>query len=291
MKIAITGGAGFIGSNLYDSLNKKHDVLIIDNLLSGNKSNLPDNANFLVKDINHLIPKDLENIEVVFHCAALARVQQSIQNPILYNYNNIDGTLNVLECCRQAKVRKLIYSSSSSVYGDAEIFPTPETEKIKPLSPYALQKLIGEYYCKLYSEIYGIHTVCLRYFNVYGEKMPTIGAYRTVMGIFQDLKKQNKPLTITNDGEQRRDFTYVKDVVSANILAMENEQVCNGEVFNIGNGKNYSVNEIAEAFGGPKEFIGKVLEPRETLADNAKAKKVFGWNTTQDVIDWIKNAI
>jgi UDP-glucose 4-epimerase len=292
MNVAITGGAGFIGSNIYGELVKHHNVLVIDNFCTGFKANLPSNANILHKDINDLTPADLDSYEVVFHCAALARVQPSIQQPLLYHKNNVDGTINLLECCRLAGVSKVIYSSSSSVYGDTNNLPTPETESTKPLSPYALQKLIGEEYCRLYSQLYGLETVCLRYFNVYGENMPLKGAYRTIIGIFQNLKKQDKPLTITNDGTQRRDFTYVKDVVKANILAMTNPNVGNGEIFNIGNGNNYSVNEIAAAFGGSVEFIGNVVEPKITLADNSKAKKFLGWKTTQDVLEWIiRNAI
>lgn len=288
MKIAITGGAGFIGSNIYEQLHTKYETIIIDNLSTGNINNLPKDTKILIKDINELSPDDLCDVKILFHCAALARVQMSIEQPLRYNQTNINGTLKVLETARQAGVKRVIYSASSSAYGDVDIFPTPETAPTNPMSPYALQKLVGEMYCKQYSLCYSLETVCLRYFNVYGEKMPITGAYRTVIGIFQDLKKQGKPLTITNDGEQRRDFTYIKDVVAANILAMNNEYIGNGEVFNIGNGKNYSVNEIAEAFGGDKQFVGKVLEPRQTLADNTKAKEILGWETTQDVIEWIK---
>lgn len=290
MNIAITGGCGFIGSHIYESLIEHgYKVKVIDNLSTGSIENLPKGATIHVKDINRVTPKDFENVDIVFHCAALARVQMSIEQPIRYNEVNIDGTLKVLEASRQVGVKKLIYSASSSAYGDTDQFPTPEDAKTNPMSPYALQKFVGELYCKQYSMCYDLNTVCLRYFNVYGERMPISGAYRTVIGIFQDLKRQGKPLTITNDGEQRRDFTYVKDVVKANILAMDNDRVGNGDVFNIGNGKNYSVNEIAAAFGGPVEFIGEVLEPRQTLADNTKAKEKLGWNTTQDVIEWIKN--
>jgi len=290
MNIVVTGGAGFIGSNLCDVLSRDHVVTVIDDLSTGNIDNLPKNILFIKKDINHILPKDFDNIEVVFHCAALARVQASIKNPLRYNEANIDGTLKLLEAARHAGVKKFIYSGSSSAYGDVGIYPTPETAPTNPMSPYALQKLVGEMYCKQYSLCYNLPTVCLRYFNVYGERMPSSGAYNTVIGIFNNLKKLSKPLTITNDGEQRRDFTYVKDVVSANILAMENDEVGDGDVFNIGSGINYSVNEIAGAFDGDKEFVGEVLEPRTTLADNTKAAQVLGWKTTQDVIEWIKHA-
>jgi UDP-glucose 4-epimerase len=289
MKICITGGAGFIGSNIYKELiSRGHEVFVIDNLSTGNHENLPAGSIIHVKDINRIEPEDLPGVDIVFHCAALARVQMSIEHPIKYNKANVDGTLRVLEASRKAGVKRLIYSASSSAYGDTTEFPTTENAPTNPMSPYALQKYIGELYCKQYSTLYNLETVCLRYFNVYGENMATRGAYRTAIGIFKDLHKQGKPLTITNDGEQRRDFTYVKDVVSANILAMESHKVGKAEIFNIGNGDNYSVNEIANAFGGEKEFIGNVIEPRITLADNTKAKEVLGWKTTQDAVEWIK---
>ena len=288
-KVCITGGAGFIGSNIYRELiSKGHEPFVIDDLSTGNLDNLPDAALVHVKDINEITSQDLPGVDIVFHCAALARVQMSIEEPIRYNKANVDGTLNVLEASRRAGVKRLIYSASSSAYGDTTQFPTTEKAPTNPMSPYALQKYIGELYCKQYSTLYNLETVCLRYFNVYGENMATKGAYRTAIGIFKDLHKRKKPLTITNDGDQRRDFTYVKDVVSANMLAMESDKVGNAEVFNIGNGDNYSVNEIADAFGGEKEFIGDVIEPRITLANNSKAKKVLGWKPTQDAVEWIK---
>lgn len=291
IKILITGGAGFIGSHLYRSLQNDYSITVVDNLSTGNIKNLPDNAKILIKDINDLIPKDLEKIDIAFHCAALARVQPSILDPIRYHKSNVSGTLNLLDCCVKAKVKRFIFSSSSSVYGDVDILPTPETAVKSPKSPYALQKLIGEFYCKIYSDLYDLDTVCLRYFNVYGENMPTTGSYRTCIGIFIDQKKNNLPLTITGDGEQKRDFTHVDDVVSANILAMNYSKKFNGECFNIGRGKNYSVNEIAEAFNHRYVYQKAVLEPRESLANNSKAEKILNWKPTKDVIESIKNAI
>ena len=173
-------------------------------------------------------------------------------------------------------------------YGDATIFPTPETHPINPLSPYGLQKLVGEQYCKMFSEVYGLDTCSLRYFNVYGERMNLEGAYCLVMGIFAKQMLNNEPLNITNDGEQRRDFTYVGDVVEANILAATHSNKLNGEVFNIGNGENYSINEVADEFGGEKKYGEKRLEPFKTLADNTKAKKILGWNPKGDLLSWIK---
>lgn len=287
--VVVTGGAGFIGSNLCKELTRKHKVSIIDNLSSGSLDNIPKGVDCCVKDINDITPKDFYGIDFVFHCAALARVQMSIKEPIRYNESNINGTLKVLEAARQAKIKKLIYSASSSAYGETLHLPTPENSEINPMSPYALQKFVGEMYCKQYSLCYNLNTVCLRYFNVYGENMPLTGAYRNVIGIFKSLHQKKHPLTITNDGEQRRDFTYVGDVVRANILAMKFGD--SAEVINIGSGKNYSVNQIAEVFGGEKKFIGNVIEPRETLADIVKAKKILGWNPKINVIDWLKDYV
>lgn len=288
MRILITGGAGFIGSHLYDALCVKYDVFVVDSLVTGNPANLPMSAQLVVQDIRKLTPADLDGIEIVFHCAALARVQPSIQNPMVYHDVNVNGTLNLLECCRNAKVTRVVFSSSSSVYGDKVNFPTKETAKTDPISPYGLQKLIGEQYCQLYAKLYGLDTVCLRYFNVYGERMPTSGAYRTVLGIFQQQKAAGVPLTITNDGTQQRDFTYVKDVVNANIAAMLEFENFDGESINIGSGKSYSINTIAQAFNVPVTYTGTVLEPHTTLADNTQARRKLHWEPTGDVLDWIK---
>ena len=175
-----------------------------------------------------------------------------------------------------------MFSSSSSVYGDVEEkdLPTSESAELTPMSPYAIHKLIGEEYCKLYSKIYDIETVSLRYFNVYGDRQPTEGAYCLVMGIFAQQRLNGQPMTIRGDGEQRRDFTYVGDVVEANIKAAKYGHPyleVSGETFNIGNGDNRSVNQIADMIGGDRINVEPVIEPRETLADNSKAKKILDW--------------
>jgi len=283
MKLLITGGAGFIGSNLVDELIKKgHQVIVIDNLSTGKVENINENAKFLKEDLFTIsvddLTKILTGVDYVFHLAAKARVQPSILEPISYNENNVAATLNLLEASKKSgSVKRVIFSSSSSVYGQGDV-PFKEGAELNPMSPYALQKQIGEQYCKLYSKLYNLDTVCLRYFSVYGNRQPTTGGYCTVLGIFKELKNKNKILTITNDGEQKRDFTHVSDVVSANIMAMEFEGTFNGDFFNIGYGKSISINEIASYFGGEKKYIGNVIEPIETLADNSKAKKVFGWS-------------
>jgi UDP-glucose 4-epimerase len=296
-KAAVIGGAGFIGCNIVNELVKNGtEVVIIDDLSTGFIKNINDNAKFVQLDISNLeqsedLTEELKGCEVVFHTAALARVQPSIINPVAFDKVNTNGTVNLLKCCVDAGVKRVVYSASSSCYGTAQTFPTPETHNTNPLSPYGLQKYVGELYCKMFSQVYDIDTVCLRYFNVYGESMNLEGAYKLVIAIFADQYKKGLPLTITNNGEQRRDFTYVQDVVQANILAGTHKDKLLGESFNIGNGNNYSVNEVADIFGGEKDYYKKVLEPFETLADNTKAKKVLGWNPKGNLKKWLTNYI
>ena len=182
-----------------------------------------------------------------------------------------------------------MFSSSSSVYGNVEQLPTPEEHELNPISPYALHKLIGEQYCKLFSELYDLETVCLRYFNVYGERQNTEGAYCLVMGIFAGQLLRGEPMTINGDGENRRDFTYVGDVVDANVRCMDYSSELNGDVFNIGNGDNRSVNQIANMLSENGDRVNRppVIEPKETLADNSKAREFLGWKPTNKIEDWI----
>jgi UDP-glucose 4-epimerase len=293
MKHLVTGGAGFIGGHLVDKLIEQgHEVIVVDNLSTGIKSNINPKATFINADISERINREelciaMENVDTVFHCAALARVQPSIQNPQKYHKANIDGTFNVLLSARDSKVRRVVYSASSSAYGDQKQMPLTEDMPTAPISPYALHKLIGEQYCFVFSKCYGLETVSLRYFNVYGERQAVDGAYSTVIGTFLKQKYDGYKLTITNDGEQRRDFTYVGDVVDANIKAATSNKVGNGEVINIGKGSNYSVNEVADLISGEKEFIGDRLEPRETLADNTRAKELLDWSPKMDLKDWL----
>ena len=292
MRCLVTGGAGFIGSNLVNRLIKDgHDVIIVDDLSTGDGDKIHPKAKAWIMDISD-VNEDWEeifdNVDVVFHTAAKARVQPSIKNPMEFNNVNVSGTLNMLKCCVDYGVHRFIYSSSSSVYGNVEQLPTPEEHKLNPMSPYALQKLIGEQYCKLYSELHGLETVCLRYFNVYGNGMSLEGAYKLVIPIFTEQMLRGAPMTIRGDGEQRRDFTYVDDVVDANIRCMDYPLELNGESFNIGNGDNRSVSQLADMMGGSRMHVEPVIEPKETLADNSKAKKVLGWETTMKIEDWIK---
>jgi UDP-glucose 4-epimerase len=292
-KYLVTGGAGFIGSHIVDRLIQDgHEVIVVDNFCSGKKENLNSKAEVFELDISDPTNKEkitslMSDCVGVFHLAALARVQPSIEDPIGFNKANVDGTLNILICAKNAGVKRVVYSASSSAYGDATIFPTPEDHPTDPLSPYGLQKLIGEQYCRVFHHCYGLETVSLRYFNIYGERQSLSGAYCLVMGIFCNQRINNQPLTIVGDGEQRRDFTYVGDASNANILAMNSENVGFGESINIGNGDNRSVNDIADLIGGEKIYLEKRLEPQETLADNSKAIKLLNWQPTTSVEDWI----
>ena len=291
-KVIVTGGAGFIGSHLVDSLIKQNiKVIILDNCSTGKTKNINPKACYMNLDITTIDSKSLLNeetdIDTIFHLAAKTTVQESIDKPKYYNRINVGGTLNILELAKNLNVKRVIFSSSSSVYGNAKT-PTSETHPLNPLSPYALNKLIGEQYCKLYSEVYNIDTVCLRYFNVYGDRMNNEG-YKLVFPIFKEQMLNNKPLTINNDGEQRRDFIHVNDIVKANILVAKHSNNFKGDIYNVGNGENYSINEIADMFGGKKQYGNKVIEPFETLAEIAKIDLDLDFKPKDILKEWIKN--
>ena len=292
-KAIVTGGAGFIGSNLVDKLiDMGVEVHIIDDLSTGFEKNINPKATFHKIDISTMNPDlawyEFKNTDVVFHLAALARVQPSIEDPIPFDSVNVGGTLRMLKLAHKLGIKRFVYSASSSCYGNATKFPTPEEHSTNPLSPYGLQKYVGEQYCKMFSEVYGLDTVSLRYFNVYGERMSLDGGYCLAMGIFAKQMLDGKPLTITNDGEQRRDFTYVGDVCDANILAATLKENIKGDVFNIGNGNNYSINEVADMLGGEKTYGEKRIEPFQTLADNSKAMLILDWDPKGNLPTWIK---
>jgi nucleoside-diphosphate-sugar epimerase len=293
-KVVVTGGAGFIGSHVTKKLVEAgYDVFVIDNLLAGKVENLPKGVNFFKLDIRNL--KDIKPVFVgakyVYHFAAIPSVQYSIENPGETNEVNVGGTLSVLTAAKDAGVKRVVYSASSSVYGDVKKLPTTETEEAKPKSPYALQKYVGELYCKMFSEIYGLETVCLRYFNVYGDGQPSKGAYASVLAKFLDLKKQNKKLTIVGDGNQTRDFVNVSDVADANILAATSARAGKGESINIGTGKKYSVNEIAKIIGGLIEYLPPRIEPKDSLADISLAKFLLDWRPKIDLEKGLKNLL
>ena len=295
MKCVVTGGAGFIGSNLVDKLIAEgNEVSVIDNFLSGKKENCNKNAIYFNLDISDTEKKSvitdiLESAEVVFHCAALARVQSSIVDPVKYEVNNTLGTINTLKSAVDAGVKRVVYSASSSVYGPTEKLPSKEEDSPNPISPYANQKYYGELCCKMFSSIYPIETVSLRYFNVFGERQNIGGAYATVVGIFIDQLLKNQQMTINGNGKQRRDFTYVQDVVNANILASKSTKIGKGEVINIGSGTNISINTLAGSLGSDKKHVDSVDEPFANLADIKRAKKLLDWEPTIHILDWIKD--
>ena len=293
MKYVVVGGAGFIGSNIVDKLvEQNHEVVIIDNLSTGKMENVNPKASIEYLDISNTkecpsMVEIMSGADSVFLLAAKARVLPSIENPVEYEMNNTIGTLNVLKCASDAGVKRVVYSASSSAYGNTDKLPSVESDPVNPLSPYGAQKYYGEVMCKMFSEVYGLETVSLRYFNIYGERQNVGGAYAMVIGIFVDQLLNGKPMTIRGDGEQRRDFTYVGDVVNANILASQSENVGNGEVINIGNGDNRSINDIADMIGGDRVNVEPVIEPKETLANNSLAEKLLGWKPTQNIEDWV----
>jgi len=281
-KIIVTGGAGFIGSHLVDRLIKEGNrVAIIDNLSTGKKENLNPEAEFYqtdIRDFEKILPV-FKNVDYVFHLAAIPRVPVSIQDPIGTSQVNILGTINVFRAASDNKVKRVIFASSSSVYGDQERLPLIETMIPNPISPYGLQKLVGEQWAGLFTNIYNLPVISLRYFNVYGPRIDPDSDYSLVIGKFLKLKSQNKPLTIFGDGEQTRGFCYVDDVVEANIKAMESEKLKGGEKINIGSEKSQSVNYLAKLLGGEIKY----LAPREgdvlhTRADINLAKKFLDWS-------------
>jgi len=278
-KVIVTGGAGFIGSNLTDKLIEKgYEVHVLDNLSGGRREHVNPRAVLHEVDITDYdtIRPLFDGAEYVFHLAAMPRVQYSIEYPRETNKANVVGTLKVLVSAKEAGVKKVIYSASSSAYGDQPVMPLVETMPANPKSPYGLQKHIGELYCRVFSEVYGLPTVCLRYFNVYGPRQSDEGDYALVIAKFLKQKKGGQKLTIIGDGLQTRDFTSVHDVVRANILAMEKETP-NSEVINVGAGRNFSVNEVAKLVGGEVDYLPERLEPRDTRADNTKAREILGW--------------
>jgi UDP-glucose 4-epimerase len=296
MKSLVTGGAGFIGSNLVDELIKQgHEVIVIDNEFSDVHEQFywnskAQNYKYDIRDYENTRPL-YEGVDYVFHIAAEARIQPAILNPIEAVSINCVGTVTVLQCAREAGVKKVIYSSTSSGYGFNEP-PNHENQRDDCLNPYSVSKVAGEKLCKMYNNLFGLKTISFRYFNVYGERQPLKGQYAPVIGIFLRQRKDGEPLTIVGDGEQRRDFTHVSDVVQANILAATKdvEDKFYGGLYNVGNGKNYSINEIASAISDKQVNIPpRIGESRITLANNGKLRTIFGWRPQVNLMDWIKS--
>ena len=282
MKSLITGGAGFIGCHLAERLVElNHKVIILDNLSTGRKRNL-DKIKHKVKFIKCDISKDnnlakyFNKVDFIFHLAALADIVPSIENPKSYFSSNVHGTLNVLQASKKNKIKKFIYAASSSCYGIPKIYPTPEISKINPQYPYALTKWLGEELVMHWHKVYKLNTISLRFFNLYGTRSRTTGAYGAMFGTFLAQKLAGLPFTVVGNGNQKRDFTYISDAVDAIILAAKSN--FSGEIFNVGSGKSVSVNRIIKLLGGKKIFIAKRPgEPNNTFADIKKIKKSLNW--------------
>jgi UDP-glucose 4-epimerase len=290
----VTGGAGFIGSHIVEKLLQwDHMVVVIDNEYSDN-DNFHWRKDTLNVDIDITDYKGLKNAftgaDYVFHLAAEARIGPAIKNPInALNINTI-GTCNVLQCAREVGAKKVLYSSTSSGYGLNES-PNVETQPDDCLNPYSVSKIAGEKLCKMYTDLYGLNTIIFRYFNVFGERAPRKGQYAPVTGIFLRQKAAGEPLTIVGDGEQRRDYIYVKDVANANVMAAISnpDDDAYGQVYNVGSGKNYSVNEIASFISDDTINIPpRIGEARNSLANIDKIRKTFAWKPEVDVETWIK---
>ena len=280
----VTGGAGFIGSHLVERLLEEGShVTVIDDLSEGKWENLPKHKNLVKIKASILddISKFVEGQDVIFHLAALPRLKRSLDDPWQTHLVNVDGTLNILLLAKKYKVKRFIFASSSSVYGDQDRLPFTEDMKLHPPVPYALHKLIGENYCKMFSDLWGIGTISLRYFNVFGPRMDPDGPYANLLPKFIKILSQNKKPTINGDGTHSRDFTYVADVVEATVLAADSKLT--GEVFNIGRGEKISVNKVTKMLN---QLMGKKIKPnhgpemveaKATLASNLKARKLLGW--------------
>jgi len=286
----ITGGAGFIGSHLCEKLiGLNHKVTIIDNLEVGKKSNISHLRKLIdikVLDIRNYktIEKSFKNVDNVFHLAGLADIVPSIENPTDYFNTNVTGTLNVINASIKNKVKKFIYTASSSCYGIPEKYPTSENAEIKPEYPYALTKRLGEEIVMHFGKIYNLNVTSLRFFNVYGPRARTSGTYGAVFGVFLAQKLKNLPLTVVGDGKQKRDFTYVTDIVDA-IVAVLNNKRSKNEIFNVGSGKTVSVNKIIKLMQVDKitNIPKRPGEPSQTFADISKIKKIIGWMPKIDI--------
>jgi UDP-glucose 4-epimerase len=295
MKYLVTGGCGFIGSHLVDALvSLGHDVIVIDNESATENSVFYKNPQatyhkLCVTDYDSTVSL-YKDMDCVFHMAAISRIQRSIQSPIKACDINFVGTATVLECCKVNNVRRMIFSSTSSLYGKKNSLPFSEYQTPDPLTPYSVAKLASENLCRVYSSLYGVDTAVLRYFNVYGPREPEKGDYATVVSLFLRQRQQGKPLTVVGSGLQGRDFTHVKDVVDANILASNYPEKLDGEVFNIGTGIRYSVLYLAKCISDNIIHIPeRIGEVRHTTANIQKATNVLKYNPKGSIIEYIKS--
>ncbi|MCU1371480.1 MAG: nucleoside-diphosphate-sugar epimerase [Ilumatobacteraceae bacterium] len=299
MLTLVTGGAGFIGSNLADELIAQgHEVRILDDLSTGFAENLPADALFFEGDIcdEELVAEAVDGVEVVFHQGARGSVAKSVETPLITDMSNIHGTLTVLEAARRAGVRRVVSASSSSVYGGVAPRPTRETEPLTPKSPYAVSKMAGEHYLRVYWELFGLETVALRYFNVYGPRQDPSSAYAAVIPKFIAALRAGEAPTVHGDGGQSRDFAFISDVVAANIAAgSASAERCAGKAYNIAGGSERSLLDILEILG---DILGTSIAPthtetragdvRHSFADTAAAQADLGWTPTLDFAEGLR---
>ncbi|MBV8245667.1 MAG: SDR family oxidoreductase [Candidatus Eremiobacteraeota bacterium] len=296
-KVVVTGGAGFIGSHLVERLVADgHDVVTIDNLAVGRRSNLRavernGHFSFHALDLNDPSAAALfAGAHTVFHLAALADIVPSIERPESYFRANVDGTFAVVECARRSGVRRIVYAGSSSCYGIPDFYPTPETAEIRPQYPYALTKYLGECIALHWGKVYGIPSVSLRFFNVFGPRARTSGTYGAVFGVFLAQKLAGKPFTVVGDGTQTRDFTYVSDIVDGIVAAADSD--VKDEAINLGSGGTYSINELVGLLNGPVQYIPKRPgEPDSTFADVTKAKRLLNWEAKVSFAEGVRSML
>lgn len=283
-KVIVTGGSGFIGSHIVDAyVLKRDDVHVIDNYAAGkHEDRLNKQATYHELDIRATdeIQKVMAGADVVLHTAALPRVEYSVERPVETTDVNVTGTVSVLTAALRAKVRRVVYSASGSAYGLQQKLPFSEDMPAHPVNPYGLQKHVGELFANVWSTSFNLETVCLRYFNVYGPRLDPKGPYALAVGAFLLARKENRPLTIFGDGTITRDYTHVRDIVRANVLAAESGRVGKGEVINIGAGRNVTIQYLAELVGGEITYGPPRTEAHDSQADNRLAKELLDWEPT-----------
>lgn len=280
-KAVVTGGAGFIGSHIVDALVERGDeVHVVDTYVAGkSEERMNPKATYHEVDIRSTdeVQKIFEGADTVFHLAGLPRVAYSVEHPVETTEVNVVGTVSVLTAATRAKVRRVVYSASGSAYGLQETLPLSEDMPSNPVNPYGLQKYVGELFAKVWTTTFGLETVSLRYFNIYGPKLDPEGPYALAVGAFLLARKEGRPLTIYGDGTITRDYTHVRDVVRANLLAADSSKVGKGEVINIGAGRNVTIKFLAELVGGEIVYAAPRIEAHDSQADNRKAKELLGW--------------
>ena len=297
MKSIVTGGCGFIGSHIVDRLIELgHEVVVIDSQTSSTRTEyfFNDDAFYYKKDLSDYGSMEclFEGVDYVFHLASEISIPYCIVQPRETMQNNVLSTLNVLEASRKYGIKRVVFSSTSAVYGNSFFLPSVETNPVDCLNTYSISKYSGEQLCQMYYNLYGLKTVIFRYFNVYGERQPLVGSYAPVLGIFLRQKNNNEPLTLVGEGYQTRDFIHVSDVVSANIIAGQKDLHKYGEVFNVGTGLGTSIESIANLISPLQlnlpERIGEVIHSRANLD---KIKGILDWEPKVNVFEWLKGQL